>query len=133
MSSERFPPIPANASSITVVTTTPIARLLWDLEDLSRRYPSRVLRLRGQRRPDPVEPRVPEAGPEMEPFELVIFRGFSSSTTHPTAADPDQAALPEGSCITEVDLLEAPLHPGREILLQRCGDPCRFLKAEAWG
>ena len=115
------------------MTSSSIAQLLVDLEGLSRRHPGRVLRLRGQRPPDPGASFVPQAVPEPEPFELLIFRGFSSSTTHPTAPDPDSAALPEGTCITEADLLEAPLHPGREILLQSCGDPRRFLNPEAWG
>ena len=49
--------------------------LVSQLEERSRSHGDRVLRLMG----------VVGA----EPFELLIFRGFSSSTTHPTRFDPD--------------------------------------------
>ena len=54
--------------------------LVQALEERTRVQPQRVVRLRGQ---------VVD-----EPFELLIFRGFSSSTTHPTAFDPDAPVLP---------------------------------------
>ena len=50
----------------------------------------------------------------LEPFELVIYRGFSSSTTHPTGYDPDQPALPEGALIEAAELLRGPLNPAAE-------------------
>ena len=79
---------------------------LSQLEALSRSRPDRVLRLRG---------RLPLAPPE--PFELLIFRGFSSSVTHPTAFDPDQAALPAGTVLESAELLQGPLDPGAETVL----------------
>lgn len=78
-----------------------IAALLLELEERSRSRPDRVLRLRGT---------LP-AAMDGEPFELLIFRGFSSLTTHPTAFDPDRPALPEGSRIASAELLQAPLNP----------------------
>jgi hypothetical protein len=48
--------------------------LVAQLEERSRNHADRVLRLLGV------------VG--VEPFELLIFRGFSSSTTHPTRFDP---------------------------------------------
>ena len=59
--------------------------LVQALEERTRVLPQRVVRLRGQ------------VGDE--PFELLIFRGFSSSTTHPTAFDPDASVLPEGTSL----------------------------------
>ena len=50
------------------------------LESISRDHPDRVVRLEGSVRL--------ESGSE-EPLELLIFRGFSSCITHPTAFDPD--------------------------------------------
>ncbi len=76
--------------------------LLAALEAISRERPDRVLRLRG---------RLPGDEGLLEPFELLMFRGFSSLTTHPTAFDPDQPALPEGSRITSAELLQGPLNP----------------------
>ena len=88
------------------------------LEAISRSRPDRVLRLRGRL--------------QEEPFELVIFRGFSSSTTHPTAFDPDQPLLPETARITEAELLAAPLNPAAE---QRLAGPApvpQFLNPASW-
>jgi hypothetical protein len=93
-----------------------IAPLLAALEERSRARPDRVLRLRGQLPVDTAgEPDA--AGAALEPFELLIFRGFSSSTTHPTAFDPDRPALPEGSRIESAELLVGPLDPTAETLL----------------
>jgi len=99
------------------------AGLLADLEPLSRERPDRVLRLRG-------ELALPEAG--ADPFELVLFRGFSSSTTHPTSFDPDQPVLPAGVRITSAELLRAPLNPAAEELLAGPVDPQVFLDPQAW-
>ena len=49
--------------------------LIQALEERTLVQHQRVVRLRGQVGDDP--------------FELLTFRGFSSSTTHPTAFDPD--------------------------------------------
>ena len=62
-----------------------VAAQLAALEAISRERPDRVLRLRGE---------LPGDAGSWEPFELLIFRGFSSSVSHPTAFDPDQPALP---------------------------------------
>ena len=102
-----------------------IAALLLQLEERSRARPDRVLRLRGS---------LPAAeGPgAMEPFELLIFRGFSSLTTHPTAFDPDLPALPEGSVITSAELLQGPLRPVDETVLAGPVAVQAFLQDGAW-
>ncbi len=97
----------------------PIAALLAALEALSRERPDRVLRLEGLL-------------PGGEPFELLIYRGFSSSTTHPTAFDPDQPALAEGSAIARASLLQGPLKPGHEVQLAGPAPVQTFLSARAW-
>ena len=80
-------------------------QLLSLLEELSKDYPDRILRLRGS------------VG--HVPLEILIFRGFSSSTTHPTVTDPDCSVLPEGAQINYGDLLKGPLlAEDEEILLQ---------------
>ena len=73
------------------------------LEQRTRSQPQRVVRLRGQVRD--------------EPFELLIFRGFSSSTTHPTAFDPDASVLPEGTSLDQAELLQGPMSPSQEVVL----------------
>ncbi len=92
--------------------------VLSQLEAISSQRPDRVLRLGGVL-----------AG---EPLELLIFRGFSSSTTHPTAFDPDQSALPEGALIQTASLLSGPLNPAAEQVLSGPSDPHLFLEPAAW-
>ena len=77
--------------------------LVQALEERTRGLPQRVVRLRGQVRD--------------ELFELLIFRGFSSSTTHPTAFDPDASVLPEGTSLDQAELLQGPISPSQEIVL----------------
>jgi len=119
--------------------TAATEHLLAKLEAISRERPDRVLRLHGSLRPLPTEGgREPGEPPEgsaspLEPFELVIYRGFSSSTTHPTAFDPDQPALPETARLLSAEILQAPLRPGEaEGLLAGPGPVDLFLEPGAW-
>jgi len=100
-----------------------MAALIRDLEVLSREHPHRVLRLRG---------RVVAGDGAAEPFELLIFRGFSSSTTHPTAFDPDQPVLPADVVIDAAELLAGPLNPAAEQRLAGPAAPEQFLDPAAW-
>ncbi|MFO7630037.1 MAG: hypothetical protein R6W06_11095 [Prochlorococcaceae cyanobacterium] len=97
--------------------------LLQALEECSRSRPDRVLRLRGVLR---------AGGPGEEPFELLIFRGFSSSTTHPTGFDPDQPVLAQELVLRSAELLAGPLNPEAEQLLAGPELPAAFLEPAAW-
>ena len=97
--------------------------LLAGLEAISRGRPDRVLRLGGV---------LPSAGGTDEPYELLIFRGFSSSTTHPTGFDPDQPLLPEGVALRTAELLAGPLNPAAEQVLAAGSDPPAYLQPSAW-
>ena len=92
--------------------------LVQALEERTRVQPQRVVRLRGQ------------VGDE--PFELLIFRGFSSSTTHPTAFDPDAPVLPEGISLDQAELLKGPLSPGQEVALAGPMPPNDLLAQANW-
>jgi hypothetical protein len=109
-----------------------IAELLLALESLSRSRPDRLLRLRGQL-PVNAMGDPDGTGQSLEPFELLIYRGFSSSTTHPTAFDPDRPALPEGSRIESAELLEGPLDPAAARVLAGPVVATDFLRIENWG
>ena len=107
-----------------------VAALLAALEAISRDRPDRVLRLTGEL-PSPEASELGAAGP-VEPFELLIFRGFSSSLSHPTGFDPDQPALPAMAKIGAAELLLGPLKPSQE---QRLAGPVaveHFLYPVAW-
>ena len=93
-------------------------KLLSLLEELSKDYPDRVLRLRGS------------VGDT--PLEILIFRGFSSSTTHPTTTDPDCSVLPEGAQINHGDLLKGPLLAKDEEVLLQGITPEQLLRPEIW-
>ena len=43
--------------------------------------------------------------------EIVVFRGYSSSTVRPTAADLNVPVLPEGGVIVSIARLKAPYNP----------------------
>jgi len=95
---------------------------LASLEAISRSFSDRLLQLRG-RLPGPEGP---------EPFELLIYRGVSSSLTHPTAFDPDQPALPPGAVVEAATLVRAPLRPGDPERLAGPAPLDHFLNPEAW-
>lgn len=109
--------------------------LLQRLEQISREHPYRVLRLRGQLplalEAAEVEPAAAQTS-AWEPFELLIFRGFSSSVTHPTAYDPDQSALPPGAVLGSAELLAGPLDPSNEQVLVAACALDGFLDPAAW-
>jgi len=95
-----------------------VEMLVRAIEERSRNHPDRVVRLRGL------------VGDK--PLEVLIFRGFSSSTTHPTAFDPDTSVLPEGTRLDRADLLQGPLNPSSEILLVRGTTPEDLLAQASW-
>ena len=92
--------------------------LVQALEERTRLEPQRVVRLRGQ------------VGDE--PFELLIFRGFSSSTTHPTAFDPDASVLPAGTRLDQAELLQGPLNPADLTVLAGPMRPVDLLAQASW-
>ena len=94
--------------------------MLSELESISRDRPDRALRLQGQMG-------------DGEALEVVIFRGFSSCTTHPTAFDPDESVLPAGAKIEQACLLEGPLNQPTEIVLVGPGPVEQLLDPAAWG
>jgi hypothetical protein len=94
------------------------AELIRALEERSRLNPDRVIRLKGVAGDDP--------------FELLIFRGFSSSTSHATAFDPDLSVLPDGTRLVHAELLKGPLTPGEESVLAGPLAPEVLLAQASW-
>lgn len=54
-----------------------------------------------------------------EPAEILVFRGFSSSLTGPTAFDPDVPVLPPAAEITSIDRLQGPYTPDAPQYLEK--------------
>ena len=92
--------------------------LVQQLEERSRLDSERVVRLTGT--------------VDGEPFELVIFRGFSSSTTHPTAFDPDASVLPPETRLEQAELLRGPLNPSNAVVLAGPMSPADLLVQTNW-
>ena len=92
--------------------------LVQQLEERTRLQPERVVRLQGT--------------VNGEPFELLIFRGFSSSTTHPTAFDPDASVLPDGTQLERAELLQGPLNPAESAVLMGPLAPVALLAQASW-
>ena len=92
--------------------------LVQELEERTRLSADRVVRLHGS------------VGDE--PFELLIYRGFSSSTTHPTAFDPDASVLPEDTRLEWAELLQGPLNPAGERRLAGPLNPQDLLTQANW-
>jgi hypothetical protein len=103
--------------------TADVPALLLTLEAISRQHPDRVLRLRGA---------LPGPDGALEPFELLIFRGFSSSLSHPTGFDPDQPALPAAATISGAELLQGPYNPSREQRLRGPLPAASFADPASW-
>ena len=92
--------------------------LIQDLEERTRQHPDRVVRLQG--------------AIEDQLFELLIFRGFSSSTTHPTDFDPDASVLPQGTQLEQAELLQGPLNPTDTTILLGPMVPAALLNQASW-
>ena len=93
-------------------------QLIEALEHRSRQYLDRVIRLQGVL--------------DDQPFELLIFRGFSSSTTHPTDFDPDSTVLPSGTRLESAELLKGPLNPVLADLIAGPMEPAELLAQASW-
>lgn len=50
-----------------------------------------------------------------EPVELLVFRGFSSSLTQPTAFDPDVPVLPPSAVIESIQRFRSPYQPDQPL------------------
>lgn len=50
---------------------------------------------------------------------VVVFRGFSSSLMHPTAADPEVPVLTKDAVLETVDRLQGPYQPNDPQYLER--------------
>ncbi|WP_017298869.1 hypothetical protein [Nodosilinea nodulosa] len=75
------------------------------LEQYTLKYPQLVLRI--------------AAVIDGEEDEVLIFRGFSSSLMHPTAADPEVPVLPETADIKAIDIMAGPYNPAAPQYLHR--------------
>ncbi len=93
--------------------TLPIHRL----EAYSLRYPQEVLVVEATLPPE-LAPRQGEMILEPELEQVMVFRGFSSSLTRPTAFDPAVPILPDSATLHRVSRYQGPYHPDHPVPLE---------------
>ena len=94
--------------------------LIKELEIISSKIPSRALRLEGI------------FIHNKEFIEVIIFKGFSSSTTHKIEHDLEKNIFDEDFIFTKCELLLAPLGGSEQRIIKTSEDIKRFLDKNFW-
>ena len=96
--------------------------LINSLERISSRIPNRILKLEGLIRKEN----------HQEKLEILIFKGFSSSTTHPIEIDLEKKVITFSYTITNFKLYKAPLKETEDNFLRENQNPVFFLDQKNW-
>ena len=67
-----------------------------------------------------------------EELEIIIFKGFSSSTTHPIEIDSDKKIIQFNYIITNFKLYESPLMETKDNLIRESRKSVFFLNQKNW-
>ena len=92
------------------------------LEKISSQVPDRILKLEGFILNEN----------QKEQLEIIIFRGFSSSTTHPIEIDSEKKVITLSHIITNFKLYEAPLIEIKENIIRESKKSVFFLNQKNW-
>ena len=96
--------------------------LINSLEKISSEMPDRILKLEGSI--------IKEN--QKEQLEILIFRGYSSSTTHPIEIDSEKKVITLSYTITNFKLYKAPLTEAEENLIRENPNSVSFLNQKNW-
>jgi len=96
--------------------------LINSLEKISSEMPDRILKLEGFILKENQE----------EQLEIIIFRGYSSSTTHPIEIDSEKKVLTLSYTITNFKLYKAPLTETEENFIRENQNSVFFLNEKNW-
>ena len=96
--------------------------LINDLEKISSRIPNRILKLEGY---------IPKEN-HKEQLEIIIFKGFSSSTTHPIEIDLEKKVIEFRYIITNFKLYKAPLKKTENNFIRENQNSVFFLNQQNW-
>ena len=96
--------------------------LLRNLEKISSFIPNRVLKVEGFILKENFK----------EELEIIIFKGFSSSTTHPIEIDLDKKVIDFKYIITNFKLFQAPLKETKDNLIRENQNSDFFLNHKNW-
>ena len=93
-----------------------------NLEKISFEIPNRILKLKGFIQKENKE----------EQLEILIFRGYSSSTTHQIEVDSDKKIIKFNYMITNFKLYEAPLTEIKANCIREHKNPVFFFNQKNW-
>jgi len=96
--------------------------LINNLEKISSEIPNRILKLEGFILKEN----------DKEQLEILIFRGFSSSTTHPIEIDSEKKVIELTYVITNFKLYKAPLIENEENFIRENQNSVFFLNQKNW-
>ena len=96
--------------------------LINNLEKISSNIPNRVLKLEGYILKDN----------QKEQLEIIIFKGFSSSSTHPIEIDLEKKVISLTYIIRNFKLYKAPLTGNEENFIRENQNSAFFLNQKNW-
>ena len=96
--------------------------LINNLEKISSLIPNRILKLEGFILKEN----------HQEQLEIIIFKGFSSSTTHPIEIDLEKKVIALSYTITNFKLYKAPLKETEDNFLKEKQNSVFFLDPKNW-
>ncbi len=96
--------------------------LINNLEKISSEIPNRILKLEGFILKEK----------QKEQLEILIFKGFSSSTTHPIEIDLEKKVIALTYILTNFKLYEAPLTETEDNFIRENQNSVFFLNEENW-
>ena len=96
--------------------------LINSLEKISSFIPNRVLKLEGYISKEN----------HKEQLEIIIFKGFSSSTTHPIEIDLEKKIIRYDYIITNFKLYNAPLPENKDDFIKENKNSVFFLNQKNW-
>jgi len=96
--------------------------LINSLEKISSEIPDRILKLEGFILKEN----------QKEQLEILIFRGYSSSTTHPIEIDSEKKVITLSYKITNLKLYKAPLIETEENFIRENQNSFFFLNQKNW-
>ena len=96
--------------------------LINNLEKISSLVPNRILKLEGFILREN----------HKEQLEIIIFRGFSSSTTHPIEIDLEKRVIGFSYFLTNFKLYKAPLTETKDNFIRESQNSSFFLNPKNW-
>ena len=96
--------------------------LINNLEKISSEIPNRILKLEGFILKEN----------QKEKLEILIFKGFSSSTTHPIEIDLEKKVIALNYILTNFKLYKAPLTETEENFIRENQNSVFFLNQKNW-